>query len=1064
MSSSKAGYDVSPPLDKKTMSEAEKGQSDDPSKIEPPRRVPCPWCPDVDCGTAKWAILRFVGLCMVALLILCFAYVLKSTNSGSEKQNLEDVYAVGDPIYARDLWLVIELPSDERGRRTHLGKKMARHVCSAIRAGQAVGWTPLVVGGRSTCCRSAFCWHLHPLDIAKMNHTSSMHFMDSNHDIQSALRTAAFLAAIKRGAHFIYHANPEVYVRAKLKPSEYREELEYQLRKMTLGISVGLVKDNPSAKYTFDPYGHFGPDQANKRLKREMDEQSTEPAEDYIIHKYKICEITPPSLEKFLDTDGYSLDTAAPAITLPGEISSPFDSRNTLFGRDAFWSLLLLPLEEQEGAPSRDNYVIRSILGQTVLAEVAGSTKFSMARTALSSNVKELSQFGPRVHQFLDFVNGWSCPSSTALYCLNALISDLVANNILEEEAADVADMWVKDLLHVRYKDIPRRRSSNGYTHTPCIGDDALFNVYFHPAIQYQAPRSPKALTLTEEEGRSLSTTQLNRQVTNQVVQRLCPTVSVESAFKECAKCNRHENILLIVTFNKKDYSNIPLFEVMYRHHFQNILYCGPPDEKVDKYMEQYNGIQGTYFSFLPAHSKTGYECLLGAIEMGFNVDGYMVAAHDTLINSWNFGNLDSSSIWHGNDHVQDILPDNIEEIDPEGGKVMKSTTGILRALEFLEDVLLKSPPVARMKEHMDEDRRRRRYKRDTLEDTTIVPETLDSDYTGDEEMEMDMHIAEMEEQGMDTDAINDQLDTMSLIESENDTEALGSSGASKNWHISLFGEIIQDTEDELLLQVLADDTERLLESLNDTTASSKLYRNVTELLFHPANFVNEDQDEQEDTTESVEPASPSKNETIDHFNDMMFDIHKVYKSISEKLNFWQSLVKSGKRNVALTSDEDGGMLKKDLEQFQCDVATNSEICHLVADFFQVLESNEGANFRLFYDDLPIYYVPSKFKDKLYLMANLFTKYHVADEMAFPLLLRGLTDSTTWTNLIRAEMVNATSSPSIDRPEDLLLGNAELDSRTEQIRELEAAHYIYPTNIGDILTNDNMRNVICRNF
>ena len=45
-----------------------------------------------------------------------------------------------------------------------------------------------------------------------------------------------------------------------------------------------------------------------------------------------------------------------------------------------------------------------------------------------------------------------------------------------------------------------------------------------------------------------------------------------------------------------------------------------------------------------------------------------------------------------------------------------------------------------------------------------------------------------------------------------------------------------------------------------------------------------------------------------------------------------------------------------------------------VADFFQVLGRNEGPNFRLFFDDLPIYYVPAKYKDKLYLMANLFTK------------------------------------------------------------------------------------------
>lgn len=113
----------------------------------------------------------------------------------------------------------------------------------------------------------------------------------------------------------------------------------------------------------------------------------------------------------------------------------------------------------------------------------------------------------------------------------------------------------------------------------------------------------------------------------------------------------------------------------------------GEPDELVDKYMEQYNGIQGTYFSFLPAHSKTGYECLLGAIEMGYNVDGYLIITQDTLVNSWNFGDLDPASIWHGNEHVQDILPANIDQIDPDGSKIMRSTQGILSALQFLEEV-----------------------------------------------------------------------------------------------------------------------------------------------------------------------------------------------------------------------------------------------------------------------------------------------------------------------------------------------------------------------------------------
>ena len=55
--------------------------------------------------------------------------------------------------------------------------------------------------------------------------------------------------------------------------STYRTELERQLRKMTLGISVGLVKQSPGEatgggrgrKYFFDPYTHFRPADADEK-------------------------------------------------------------------------------------------------------------------------------------------------------------------------------------------------------------------------------------------------------------------------------------------------------------------------------------------------------------------------------------------------------------------------------------------------------------------------------------------------------------------------------------------------------------------------------------------------------------------------------------------------------------------------------------------------------------------------------------------------------------------------------------------------------------------------------
>ena len=74
------------------------------------------------------------------------------------------------------------------------------------------------------------------------------------------------------------------------------------------------------------------------------------------------------------------------------EIASPFDSRNTMFGRDVFWSLVPLPMgkggEEDEfdyydlsQEISEEEYVVRSIVAQAVMAKVAGSTKFNIAVT-----------------------------------------------------------------------------------------------------------------------------------------------------------------------------------------------------------------------------------------------------------------------------------------------------------------------------------------------------------------------------------------------------------------------------------------------------------------------------------------------------------------------------------------------------------------------------------------------------------------------------------------------------------------------------------------------------------
>jgi hypothetical protein len=77
----------------------------------------------------------------------------------------------------------------------------------------------------------------------------------------------------------------EVYYRAGISPEQFQQHLEHQLRKTTLGVSVGLVKSKELEVATyFNPYLHFVP-----RLLNGTEKES---------NRYKICETKPPSIEK----------------------------------------------------------------------------------------------------------------------------------------------------------------------------------------------------------------------------------------------------------------------------------------------------------------------------------------------------------------------------------------------------------------------------------------------------------------------------------------------------------------------------------------------------------------------------------------------------------------------------------------------------------------------------------------------------------------------------------------------------------------------------------------------
>lgn len=274
---------------------------------------------------------------------------------------------------------------------------------------------------------------------------------------------------------------------------------------------------------------------------------------------------------------------------------------------------------------------------------------------------------------------------------------------------------------------------------------------------------------------------------------------------------------------------------------------------------------------------------------------------------------------------------------------------GILHAFQFLENVLLSDHP-------------------DLVSNELLPPPVVSAH----DDHADNVHHIERRQVQFDDDVIEDDFSKEEMIMMHEDEAAnhdehehhdmslldVKINGTAQEWHINIFGEIVHDEPEP----------EQDLESSNEE--SQKVNAEVSDLLFHPANFKKSSEVPEEMSEEDLNMMQQ------DHFNDMMFNIKSIYKRIHDKLNLWIRFKKMRMQHHHGDLDHHEKMqeMKKALEHLNCNKAANAEICHVVASFFAVLDSNEGDSFQLVYDDIPIYYVPEALKERLYLMANLLTK------------------------------------------------------------------------------------------
>ncbi|CAB3366203.1 Hypothetical predicted protein [Cloeon dipterum] len=448
--------------------------------------------------------------------------------------------------------------------------------------------------------------------------------------------------------------------------------------------------------------------------------------ETFSKQRYRVCEIRPPSIEQFLNQpEERSLDEAAPPVTLPSDTLSLASSKITIYSGDALWALALLP----NTAAKIPYQMTRTLWNYPLVANIAAGIKVSLSPLSSTGVLYPPSSEETKIAsaELTNAVMRWRCNSRSILSCIVLLSHELGPK--FSTNSSGLLSNWASDLKRLRYLEPPVVPLRRGGMQTPCLGHHGLGGVTFQPTTHELANTSPakrrerqrqmdqhyephfkllewmSRLNSTHHSNKSGSTEETAAEEKPVVVEQieLVPltdakpdTVNVLqkeiveemcrgfSSMLPIVPKNHFDKTLLVVAFdNDEVYEQLPMIDVIYRTHFRNILYCGYPHASLNTYVHKLQ-LENRTISYLPA-STPGYECLVGAMEMEYHVEGYLLASAHSLLLPESLKDLDRNEFWYGSDENDVLISKSTwRQVDPGGKKIPRIMTSVVQALRFV--------------------------------------------------------------------------------------------------------------------------------------------------------------------------------------------------------------------------------------------------------------------------------------------------------------------------------------------------------------------------------------------
>ncbi|XP_055898505.1 uncharacterized protein LOC106078819 isoform X3 [Biomphalaria glabrata] len=514
---------------------------------------------------------------------------------------------------------------------------------------QLPGWRVVVVGD----VKSPANWSYQNCDFLSIGRQKLLNFkITKSLPYKSyARKNIGYLYAILNGAKFIYETDDDN------RPSDNLEGFIYT-RKTSGLMYVG--------KQLFNPYQHFG--------------QSTLWPRGYPLSKigavnnrsyWLSSSWTSPTIQQGTvngdpDVDAIfrltrksatsplnvTFDSHAPPVLVPQGVFSPFNSQNTLFHERAFWALLI-----PTGTTFRMCDIWRGYWAQRLMWEIGDRLAFfppnaHQNRSAHSymEDAEDEKDMYFQTDFLIDFLTNWTCPSSMTFFqCVLKLTSDMADKHFWKSEEIDLTSRWLEDLLELGYPEPTRVIEVLTLSENETLKLED-YNVLHYDIFQHETRLINVTLMPVEQKSPQVADFDMQDSVSQQAFEslsKICPNITkLVNGPIDIFYSQYYYDILLVIVFNKPGfYYNVRYLDALYGDIFPNIIYCG---DNAAQFMEQTKNL-GKQFSFIEEPLDmgiVGYICAIRAIEMNFNVKGFLIMGDDVLFKHWTFLNITKEHFW----------------------------------------------------------------------------------------------------------------------------------------------------------------------------------------------------------------------------------------------------------------------------------------------------------------------------------------------------------------------------------------------------------------------------------